>query len=187
MIGQHQPKQAIQTDLKGAILIGVDECTTALEEALQNLTDEQVWSYPLPGRHNIGTIVMHCLENLNGNALWNQVGKSLLDDDERFDMWSHSADELRSLQQNLPGVRQMVEWLRALRAAISEGLETATEEDLRGPRAGSDWYAHHPGRTRADACLRTTMHTMAHIRQVWMLRGVMGLTDKEGWPEQHWA
>ena len=29
-------------------------------------------------------------------------------------------------------------------------------------------------------------HTMAHVRQIWLMRGAMGLTDKDGWPVQHW-
>ena len=27
---------------------------------------------------------------------------------------------------------------------------------------------------------------MAHIRQIWFLRGAMGLTGKDGWPRQHY-
>ena len=38
-----------------------------------------------------------------------------------------------------------------------------------------------------DACLRATWHVMTHVRQIWLLRGVLGLTDAGGWPEQHWA
>lgn len=39
----------------------------------------------------------------------------------------------------------------------------------------------------ANAYIRTIMHTMAHVRQIRMLRGVMGLTGEQGWPLQHWA
>jgi hypothetical protein len=50
----------------------------------------------------------------------------------------------------------------------------------------SDWYAQWD-RVSADAYMRTITHTNCHVRQIWMLRGVMGLTDKHGWPVQHWA
>ena len=186
MIGREQPKTARNTDLKGAIAIGLDECTTALEEALTGLTDEQAWAYPLPDRHNIVTIAMHCLENLNNHGLYLQTGESLLDPDARFDMWSHPPEELRPLQQDLPSVSAMIDTLRELREAIVRGLEAATEDDLRGPRTDSPWYRDW-NRTSADAYLRTIMHTMAHLRQVWMLRGALGLTASDGWPLQHWA
>jgi hypothetical protein len=187
MIGREQPKHAIQTDLKKAIAVGLDECMTALEEGFCDLTDEQVWSRPLPDRHSIGTIVMHCLHNLNSYGLWSQVGSSLVGADERFDVWNRSPQELQSVQQGAPGVGEMVEQLQALRTAIVEGLDGLIADDLRKPRECSQWYADFPDRNRADAYMRTIMHTMAHTRQVWMLRGAMGLTDKDGWPVQHWA
>jgi len=186
MIGQEKPNAARNTDLKGAIRIGLDECTTALEEALTGLTDEQAWGFPLPGRHNITTVVMHCLENLSNHGLYLQTGESLLEREERFDMWSHSPEQLRPMQYDLPSVSDMIEKLRELREATIIGLEAAGEEDLLGPRTDSQWYADWE-RTSADAYMRTIMHTMAHVRQIWMLRGVMGLTDEEGWPLQHWA
>ena len=70
--------------------------------------------------------------------------------------------------------------------AVLAGLEAATEEDLLGARTDSQWYRDW-SRTSADAYIRATMHTMAHVRQIWMLRGAMGLTDEQGWPLQHWA
>ncbi len=33
----------------------------------------------------------------------------------------------------------------------------------------------------------TIFHTMAHSRQIWLLRGALGLTDGRSWPQQHWA
>lgn len=186
MMGRHEPKQARNTDLRGAIVVGLDECMTALEEAFHDLSDEQIWGIPLPDRHNITTIVMHCLGNLNEYALRVQSGESVIDHEERFDMWSHPPEELHALQRHLPPVREMVGQLHALREAIFRALEAASEDELRGPRDVTDWYARFD-RISADAYMRTIMHTMAHVRQIWMLRGVMGLTDKNGWPEQHWA
>jgi hypothetical protein len=187
MIGREQPKRATQTDLRGAIAIGLDECMTALEEGFHDLTDGQAWSRPLPDRHSVGTIVMHCLRNLDSYGLWAQVGQSLTEADERFDVWNRSPQELQSLQQRVPRVAEMVDQLYVLRTAIFEGLDNLTEDDLRKPRESCRWYADFPDRIRADAYMRTIMHTMAHTRQIWMLRGAMGLTDKDGWPVQHWA
>ena len=41
VIGRLQPGQAKNTDLKGAIAIGLDEALTALEESFFDLTDER--------------------------------------------------------------------------------------------------------------------------------------------------
>ena len=90
------------------------------------------------------------------------------------------------MQKDLPGVAETIERLRGLRDAIMPGIESAREEDLRRARTDSQWYRDW-NRTSADAYMRTIMHTMAHVRQIWMLRGVMGLTDEQGWPLQHWA
>jgi hypothetical protein len=158
----------------------------ALEEALTGLTDGQAWRFPLESRHNITTIVMHCLGNLSHYGLYLQTGESLLEHEERFDMWSHSPEELRPMQTDLPSVSEMIDKLHELREAILAGLEAAAEGDLLGARTDSQWYRDW-NRTSADAYMRTIMHTMAHVRQIWMLRGVMGLTDEQGWPLQHWA
>jgi len=123
----------------------------------------------------------NCLENLNNHWLCLQTGESPLEHEERFDMWSHSPEQLRPMQKNLPSGPDMIEKLRELREAIIVGLEGASEEALLGPRTKSRWYRDW-NRTSADAYTRTIMHTMAHVRQIWMLRGVMGLTDEQGWP-----
>jgi hypothetical protein len=106
--------------------------------------------------------------------------------DARFDVWAHSVEELRAMQGTPPTVAAMLEKLRALRHAVLTQLESTSPDELMRPREGIEWYEQF-GRVTSDAYLRTIMHTMAHTRQVWMLRGVMGLTDRDGWPEQHWA
>jgi len=182
-----EPRLARNTTLKTAILIGLDEATTALEESLQNLTDEQAWRQnPMPGRHNIGTIVMHSLQNLNDYGIWYQGGQGVLGADERYDMWSHSPDELAPVQHAPPTVADLTALVRDSREVLFAVLEGTSDEQLLLARPEEPWFAEH-GRTAADAYMRTIMHTMAHVRQIWFLRGVLGFTDREGWPEQHWA
>ena len=187
VIGRLQPGQAKNTDLKGAIAIGLDEALTALEESFFDLTDEQVSKRAFPGRHNITTIVMHLLENLDTYACKFQAGRLTLEHEERFDVWQFSPDDLQDAQDGLPSVATMLARLRSLRAASTAALESATEDDLRGPRCAEDRWTDQQGRTSADAYMRTIWHTMAHVRQIWLMRGAMGLTDQDGWPEQHWA
>lgn len=186
MIGREEVKLARNTDLLGAIRIGLDECMTALEECFYDLSDEQVSVYPLAERHNIATIVMHCLMGLDNYGVACQGGTPAVEYEGRFDLWAHSSEELRAMQGTPPTVADMLEKLRALRHAVFTQLESTSPDELMRPREGIEWY-EQSGRVTSDAYLRTIMHTMAHTRQVWMLRGVMGLTDRDGWPEQHWA
>lgn len=97
-LGKEEPMQAKGTDLKRAIAIGLDECTTALEEAFYDLTDEQFWAFPLDSRHNIVTLAMHALENLDEYGLRCQGGQSAVGPEQRFDVWSHSPAELHALE-----------------------------------------------------------------------------------------
>jgi len=190
VIGKHQPTQAVNRCWKDAIGITLDEATTALAESFCDLTDEQVWSRPLADRHSIGTMVMHCLENLNGFACWVQTGTGVegITEEDWFNMWSHTPQELDARQgdMDLPSVAQMTEWARQVREAAAAGLGSATEEDLRGPRADSHW-CQATGRTAGDAYFRTIGHVMAHTRQIWCLRGAMGAFGPDAWPQQHYA
>ncbi len=186
VIGKHEPGQATSTTLKGAIRIGLDEAPTALEESLHGLTDAQLWAFPLPDRHNITTIAMHAIENLDHYVCAFQTGRWTLEHEDRFDMWQHSPAAVRSLMVGLPSCRDLVKRIGAIREAAMPALDKATELDLLGPRhADRRWT--DLGRTSADAYMRTICHTMAHVRQIWLLRGILGLTDTDGWPEQHWA
>ncbi len=187
VLGKEEPRQAQDTDLKKAIAIGLDEAMTALEEAFYDLTDEQAASFPLPDRHNIVTLVEHCLQCLDLYGCEVHGRPLTLEPEERFDIWHFSPEQLRPQMTDLPTVAVERERLAAVRAPIMEALEEATPDDLALPNPESWWFEENPTRVRADAYLRTIFHTMAHVRQIWMLRGVMGLTDKDGWPVQHWA
>ena len=186
MIGRHKPKLAEKTDLKGAIAILIDEAATALEESFHDLTDEQFWSFSIEGRHNIVTIVEHCIDSLDVYGCEVQAGEGVLAHEERFDIWHHSPEDVREKMTDLPSVEAVLERLRTVAAAAGKILAEQTAESLSAGRPGT-WWTDEFGKTAADAYMRVTMHFMAHVRQIWLMRGVMGLTDKAGWPEQHWA
>ncbi|MFB3893107.1 MAG: DinB family protein [Phycisphaerae bacterium] len=180
-------RKAKVASFKDAIAVALDEALTSLEESFYDLTDQQAVSYPLEGRHNIVTMVMHCLHNLDMYACMCQAGTLALRHDDKFDMWQHSPKEAQETGGLVPTVHQMQVRLAAIGKAATEILSTTTDAQLLDPTsAAPDWYRQH-NRSRADTYLRTIFHTMAHVRQIWMLRGVMGLTDRDGWPEQHWA
>ena len=187
VIGKHEPKAARPTSLKQCLAIGLDEALTALEEAFCDLTDEQVWAVPCPGRHHIATIVMHLHHNMDVHACRLQTGELTLKHEERFDIWSRPDPDLPARKKAVPSVSTMLERHRALREAVLAGLERATVVDLLGPGVAAEtyWCKEHR-RTSADAYARTIWHTMTHVRQIWLLRGLMDLTDKNGWPQQHY-
>jgi hypothetical protein len=183
MIGKHECKQARNTGFKDALTIGVDEALTALEESFCDLTDEQVWAFPIPGRNNIAWIVMHSLQNLDVYANAFQTGKKSFEHEWRWNLWGCKPEERPKPGDQFPSQPQMMAILRAIREGATAGLAAASEGDLHGPRKAEDWWK----RTSADAYMRTICHTMAHVRQIWLLRGALGLTDGTSWPQQHWA
>ncbi|GAH75629.1 unnamed protein product, partial [marine sediment metagenome] len=176
VIGKFEPKAAKVGSLKDSLAVGLDEALTALEESFYNLTDEQAWARPCRARHCITTIIMHVHHNTDINACQLQTGKLMLEHYERFNIWFEPDPDHHTRQDDLPTVETMLERHRALVAAAKAGLEAASEEDLLGPRmsAGTDWCDRH-GRNSAEAYARVIWHTMAHVRQIWLLRGVMGL------------
>ena len=183
MMGRHRPKYAQSTRLKEAIAIGLDEAFTALEESFHDLGDDQVASFPIPGRNNIAWIIMQSLLNLDIYANGVQTGKRVFPDEWRWNLWDCKEDERPKTGDEFPSREEMIDILRNVRDAAMEGIDMAEESELRGERVHtSDW-----DNTSADAYMRTIYHTMAHVRQIWLLRGALGMTDGLSWPRQHWA
>ena len=178
VIGRHECKIAGNTHLKEAIAIGLDEAMTAFEECFYDLSDEQAWKFPISARNNIAWIVMHCLDNLDEYAVGAQTGQRLLPDEPRWDLWQCSADQRPKPGDSFPHVREMLDLLERIRQAATPAIEKTEEATLLeqlGPKLKSGWY------------MRTICHTNAHVRQIWLLRGALGLTDGKSWPQQHWA
>ena len=184
MIGEHDPKASRNTDLVEAVTVGLDEAFTALEESLYDLTDEQVQLFPVRGRNNIAWIIMHALQNLDTYANAFQTGETVFTHEERWDLWRCSEDQRPKSGDLFPPKKEMMDILSGVRNAAMEGIAVAEEADLRGSRAAEKWWGE---RTSADAYLRTIYHTMAHVRQIWLLQGALGIIDGKSWPRQHWA
>jgi len=180
-------KQAVQTSLKEALAICLDEAFTALEESIGGLTDEQLWAFPLEGRHNIVTLVEHMLQCFDCYGCEVQGRSLTFEPEKRFDIWSHGPAELRPDMVDLPTVEEELGRLAAVRAAVMDTLAQTTVEELAQPNPSSWWFEEQPQKVRADAFIRASCHAMAHVRQIWFLRGRLGLTDADGWPDQHWA
>jgi len=181
-IGKHDCKVAGDTDLKQALAIGLDEALIALEESFHDLTDEQARSFPIPDRNNVAWIVMHCLDNLDDCAVGAQTGERIFPHEWRWDLWEAGPEERPKPGDPFPPVQEMLTRLQKIREAAMAALDRAEEKDL---------VAHtmsHPQKpARSDFYMRTVFHTVAHVRQVWLLRGALGLVDGQSWPRQHWA
>ena len=187
-IGVHDCQTARDVDLKGAIQIGLDEALTALGESFADLSDEQAGRFPMPERNNIAWNVMHCLENLHEYAVCcashfspSVEPQRLWADEPQWNRWECRPEDRPKPSDSFPTVEQMVDRLQQLRDASMTILERSTSDDLRTPTEG-------PKPVLADWYIRTICHTVSHTRQIWALRGMMGLVDTgRAWPRQHWA
>jgi len=100
--------------------------------------------------------------------------------EKRWDLWRCSEEERPKPGDSFPAVAAILERLKAVREAATRIIDAASETDLRRP-IGERW------KSASDPYMRTIWHTMAHVRQIWLLRGALGLTDGMSWPQQHWA
>ncbi len=183
MLEKHLPRKKEDAGFKDVLSFTLDDAMTALEESFHDLTDDQLQRFPISGRNNIAWIVMHCLWHLSGYAGFFQTGKRDIPHERRWDLWQCSPEERPKPGDTFPTRDQMLALLERVHATVEVGLETATEEDLHTRRFAEHWWK----RTAADAYLRTIEHTQAHVRQIWLLRGALGLTDGDSqrWPQQH--
>lgn len=187
-IGKHECKIAEGTDLIAAIRIGLDEVLTALEESFHDLTDEQAAAFPIDGRNNIAWTVMHCLQNVDHYAntaptSHEDMPKRVLKQDDRYDLWQAPKEKWPKPGDDFPAVQQMLDHLYAVRDSAFGILDSKGAENL----SCQTRHSPSPRTVVADSYMRTIFHTMAHVRQIWLLRGALGMVDGQSWPQQHWA
>ena len=129
MIGKHECKCARDTDLKGAMTIGLDEAFTALEESIHDLDDEQVRAFAIPDRNNIAWIMMHTLQNLDMYANAFQTGDAALSHDERWALWACRYNERPKPGDDFPSQDELMKALDAVRTAATAGIGSAARAD----------------------------------------------------------
>jgi hypothetical protein len=166
-------------DLKGAIRVGLIDVFTALEEAFHDLSDEQIWAFPVPGQNNMAWIIMHCLQNLDDYANDAAGGARALESEDRWDLWLAAPDKYPKPGDDFPTQVEMVDMLIRVREAAMATLDALDEAALMAR------LMRHPiKKILADFYMRTIYHTIAHTRDLWLLRGALGLADGP-WPQQH--
>lgn len=174
--------------LAESVLIALDEMFKALETSLAGLSDAQMWSFPIEGRHSIGTIILHVFGNIDRHACYFQTGAFALDREQhdQFAVSDRPLEDYRGLTE-VPAVEDIQAQLETLRAAVFQGLHGVTDRDLYSPRYGEQtyWWQQHR-RLSIDAYHRVVWHANAHLRQIWCLRGAMGAVDGEHFPRQSW-
>ncbi len=182
-----EDRQARDMDLKKSMLMGLDECHLALRESYVNLTDGQFWRCPLSDHNNIVTIVMHCLQqhdDFNGNlqVKRNVKGKykewHFLKHEERFNLWQLPAEQLPKSTDTFPTVEQVRLHHEEIHGHLVENINELPEDDFISNSVG-------PWPRLCDIFFRATYHTNAHIRQIWLLQGLMDITTT--WPKQYYA
>ena len=177
------PEATAGTHVKAVIITGLDKSLAALEDSFVGLADEQFWAFPLPRRNNIVTLVEHCIQILDMYACELQGEALTFEPEKRFDTFHFSPQDLRPLMHDLPTVELERRRIAQLRQHITAGLQCVIDADLIRPRRGCWWFDENPGRVRSDAYMDCVWHTTAHVRQIWLMRGLMGVRDDQGWPQ----
>jgi hypothetical protein len=178
-------------DLKQGICNGLDETFAALAESFAGLTDEQFNAWPIEGRNCIATIVGHCIQALDLWAVETQGRTLTYPESTHFNIHKCPIDQVRQLYETHGphlNVADATKQAEQVRLAALEHLATIDPADLLRPTPDCWWFEENPNRVRSDAYWRAIHHNNAHVRQIWALRGIMGLVDADQqWPRQHWA
>ena len=128
-IKKHECKIASNTTLKGALISGLDEIFTALEESFYDLTDEQAHKFLIEGHNNIAWIVMHCLDNLDHCVVEIQIGKRITEYSFRWDLWQCKPEERPKPGDSFPAIKEMLSMLNKIRDKAMSILEQVEASD----------------------------------------------------------
>ncbi|MBT7300238.1 MAG: DinB family protein [Victivallales bacterium] len=158
-----------------SLMIGLDEATASLAEALAGLDDRHVAAFPVPGEGNVAWIVKHCLGNLGWFGCACLGGPMPVEPEER---WGSTPPQ----EGPFPTADELRTELAQVREALLDNMAQVGDEQLRQPPS----RPNQSKTTQADCCIRAIWHTGCHVRQVWLLRGALGLADL-AWPRQHWS
>ncbi len=96
--------------------------------------------------------------------------------------WSNGSP-LPKESDSFPSQKEVMNILCAVRGSVMAMIRRADDGFLHEEPLGA---GKKQKKRKADFYIRTIHHTMAHIRQIWLLRGALGLVDGKSWPRQHW-
>lgn len=163
--------------LATAARMSVHEVHLALRASYCDLTDRQFWSRPAADRHNPATIVWHCLQQGDHfNSHLQQLrelpaphGWQFLEHEERFQLWGLPPEKRPQPNQDFPTVAATLTEHDALVVAMLANLDAVPEALESTPV--EQWPK------MADMFFRHVWHLQAHTRQLYLLRGLLGLSE----------
>ena len=101
--------------------------------------------------------------------------------ERRWDLWKCAPEDRPQPGDPFPTREAMMALLHQVRKAAQTTLDNLSEEALTARTV-----THSIKKSRADFYMRAIYHAMSHLRQIWLLRGALGLAEGP-WPEQHWS
>jgi hypothetical protein len=180
---KYEFKVSKNSGFKDFVSIALEEALTALEESIRDLGDEQVKAFPVEGRNNIAWIAMHSLAGMDIICGQGQGSEPAYSWEPRWDLWQAPPEQKPKPGDEFPSREELMQRINAVRKAVAGRLAETDETELLSNRAPKEW--NHEGNS-ADLYARSIYHTMAHVRQIWLLRGAMGLAANSHWPTVHW-
>jgi uncharacterized damage-inducible protein DinB len=160
--------------LKRVILHQLREMQREMALAISGLSSEHLEAR-LPGRRNsIAWIVQHCCANVDIWLHRSTMGEFAIQHTDRFITWPVSPPEEG---ESFPDANTLLDrWARATEAGIS-AIASLDDSQLLVPGQALGKEA------MVQSCLRVLNHQNAHLRQIWMMLGSLGLSDAH-WPSQ---
>jgi len=164
---------------KEILIFQLREARNEFLNALDDLTQEQLVARPIPERNNIGWIVCHCLHNFDFFLQQRQTNKSLMTKDGKYGKlavygWKPPAED--NPPPDFTGLSSALDEVFGACIDIIAGLEEEALDNL------PPYWHHKNFESTAGNCVRVINHSNTHLRQIWLLRGVLG--DKDHWPGQ---
>ena len=163
---------------KEILVFQLRECRNEIANALDGLTVEQFAEQAIPGRNPIGWIVCHCMNNFDLFLHRGHTGTFILRD-VGFDAFADYGSKPPRDDNPAPDFTDLTRAADEVFRACIEVI-AGLPDDAFGEKP--PYWHHETFESTAGTCVRVINHSNAHLRQIWLLRGVMGAPDP--WPVQ---
>lgn len=166
---------------KEILLFQIRECRNELLNAIAGLSQEQLAARPMEGRRPTGWIVCHCLWSADFFLHNNLAGAHLLGAGSAWPALAAYGKQYITPDEPAPDFSLLPEMIREVLNKCAGLVEELGEPAL--DRPGPHWHwPNNRFESVSGNCLRIVNHVNSHARQIWMLRGLMGV--KSHYPEQ---
>ncbi len=163
---------------KEILLFQLREIRNELADALTGLDQAALTAQPAAGHNTIGWLVCHCLANWDYFLHQPQTDRSLLAGGRHGALAAYTRLE-PARQAEAPDFRDLAAAADEVLGTCVDLIERLDEEAL--DRPAPFWRRQHY-ESVAGNCVRVVNHGNAHLREIWLLRGLLDLV--EPWPSQ---